>query len=398
MKKNNATSVDLIKKNISDVTAYYSSDLIDSTNAVIRWIIGKRKNGKSYGALKRAIKEYATKKRTSFYLRREKEDIKTQGMSTLFSAHIKNGLVEKYTNGEYNTIIFYNKNWYFAKSKIDKETGIETITRSKTPFMYALALSAAEQYKSSLSDPDCYTIIFDEVLATADAYLPGEWALFVSIYSSLKRDKPDSEFVCYMIGNTLNPFCPYFRNMGINKIYEQKKGTIQIYNFAGSFKMAVELTREEGPANSKLTDGFFWAFDDPTIKMSRDGDWELENFPLMKETDAGEFLDTITPENSIFRFYIIFDDETVMCTVVDDKKGIYCLCHTTNKQLRQKDYENELIYCATPSIRPNIRDTFQQPRDDLDKRINRLYNLNLFRYDENFTGIIVKNFLNQFDE
>lgn len=390
-KKNNAISIDTIEKVVENELDYYSIKPIDETGATIKIIVGTRSNGKSYAVLVKAVESFAKDGITTVFCRRWRSDATATDLGTMFSKLVKNGVIEKATGGKWHDVFYWSNCWYFCN--YDESGNRE---RHSSPFMYFKAINEAERGKSSWSDPNCKRIIFEEFLATADKYIPDEWKKFITVYSSVKRDLPDDQFECYMIGNTLNPMSLYFMNMGIHHIEKQEKGTIQLYNFPGRFKMAVELTREKGPSKSNLVDGFFYAFDDPTIRMTRDGDWEFEQFPLMKEGDIGESFDIITAKNCIFDFYVEYDDYLLKNIIVKDTKGIYVLSHLTNYKLTDKDYNTKLIYRCEPSIRPNIRDTFQKPRDAVDQEINRLFALNLFRYNDNWAGNVMKNFLSEF--
>ena len=44
-----------------------------------------------------------------------------------------------------------------------------------------------------------------------------------------------------MCGNTVSQYCPYFADMGINRVKQMKKGTIDIYRYGDSgLEIAVE--------------------------------------------------------------------------------------------------------------------------------------------------------------
>ena len=385
-------TVSTIIKELDRKDVYYSSKEIDKVNALAKCIVGKRSNGKSFDILSKAILDFYQNDRQTAYVRRWDTDLISVNTKNLFNTHVSKGIVEALTEGKYNSVKYWNRAWYLCN--INKDTGEET--RNNTPFMCGLSLNTAEHNKSGLSLPKCYRMFFDEFIAMAGKYLPNEWSAWANMYSTIKRNKPDDEFELYMVGNTINPFNPYFENMGISHIEEQESGTIQVYQYNNGTKVAVELTAEEGVDNSKENNKLLYAFDDPTLKMITSGCWEFERFPLMKEKDMGVDFDIITKDNALCEFYISMQEYTIKCIIVDDSKGIYCLVHRQYRELTKADYENSLIYQKEPSIRPNVRDTFRQPRDEIDKEINRLYALNLFRYSDNFTGNLLKNYLEQY--
>lgn len=388
-KMSNIKSVSTIVKQLGTVKSYYSSELIDSIVANARLIVGKRANGKSFDILSKAIKDFYQTGRQTAYVRRWDVDLMAINTQNLFKTHVSAGVVRALTDGAWDDVKYWNKSWYLVHT--DDETGEQT--KHNTPFMCGLSLNSAEHYKSGLSVPMCYRMFFDEFIALAGKYLPNEWSAWANMYSTIKRNKPDNEFELYMVGNTINPFNPYFQNMGLMHIEKQEKGTIQVYDYNNGGRVAVELTAEEGPDDPRENNKLLHAFDDPTLKMITDGVWEFEKFPLMKDKDMGEDFDIITKENSVFSFYVVFNGYTLRNIIVNDTKGTYCLTHQYKKELTIDDYRNFLIYQEEPSIRPNVRDTFRQPRDEIDREINRMYACNLFRYSDNFTGNLLKNYL-----
>lgn len=388
-RQHSVVNVYTIRKQLDTTQAFFSSSAIDKIQALARIIVGKRANGKSFDILSKTIKDFHERGRQTAYVRRWDVDLMSVNTQNLFKSHVSCGVVEALTGGEYDDVKYWNKAWYLVKT--DKETGEQK--RHNVPFMCGLSLNSAEHYKSGLSLPMCFRMFFDEFIALAGKYLPNEWSIWANMYSTIKRNKPDDEFELYMVGNTINPFNPYFQNMGLMHIEQQEKGTIQVYDYANGTSVAVELTAEEGPDNPKQNNKLLHAFDDPTLKMITDGVWEFERFPLMKDKDMGEDFDIISKENAVFSFYTVFDDYILKHIIVNDSKGTYCLTHQQKKELTLDDYRDCLIYQEEPSIRPNVRDTFRQPRDEIDREINRMYMCNLFRYSDNFTGNLLKNYL-----
>ena len=388
-KKSNIKTVSTIVKELGTIKGYYSSEVIDSIPANTRFIVGKRANGKSFDILSKAIKDFYQTGRQTAYVRRWDVDLMAINTQNLFKSHVCSGVVKALTNGEWDDVKYWNKAWYLVHT--DEETGEQT--KNNNPFMCGLSLNSAEHYKSGLSVPLCYRMFFDEFISLAGKYLPNEWSAWANMYSTIKRNKSDDEFELYMVGNTINPFNPYFMNMGLMHIEQQKKGTIQVYDYNNGTRIAIELTAEEGPDEPTENNKLLHAFDDPTLKMITDGVWEFEKFPVMKDKDIGEDFDIITKENSLFSFYVVFNDYILRNIIINDTKGIYCLTHQYKKELTEEDYRNYLIYQEEPSIRPNVRDTFIKPRDEIDREIYRMYSCNLFRYSDNFTGNLMKNYL-----
>lgn len=377
-----------IKKYLPDKKKFYSNKLIMSLDPSLIMVYGKRKNGKSFDFLLYVLKRYIEHGYSALYLRRWKKDIMTAYLDTLFNGHVEAGYIKKLTKGKWQDVCYYNKAFYLCNYSEDG-----TRTKDKTPFMYVMCLKDAEHTKSNLNLPNCMTLFFDEFLATAGEYIPGrgkEILLFNTILGTIDRGhKPD--FKVIMIGNTLNNFCPYFQHFGLLHVEQQKPGTIEVYKYANGYTIAVERTDEQGKETKMSDKDYFWAFDDPTSKMTRSGEWEIDEYPLIKQ----EQLDKICDENRILTFFVKFIDEVLQCEIISDTKGIYCFCHRKTTPIR--DWDNDIIYTNDHDIRPNVRDTFEQPRDQLDKAIYKLYSCRLFRYQDSMCGNTLKNYLAQFD-
>ena len=63
-------------------------------------VFGERSNGKTYSVLDYALERYFTNHEELGIVRRYKEDLKGKNGANVFSALVKNGLVEKYSKGE----------------------------------------------------------------------------------------------------------------------------------------------------------------------------------------------------------------------------------------------------------------------------------------------------------
>lgn len=82
--------------------------------------------------------------------------------------------------------------------------------------------------------------VLDEFL-TRSYYLPNEFVLFMNVLSTIIRDRDNVKI--FMMGNTVNQYCPYFAEMGLTHIKEMKKGDIDVYEYGESgLTVAVEYT------------------------------------------------------------------------------------------------------------------------------------------------------------
>lgn len=370
-------------KKVIEVTdkKYWDCHPILATGAKVFMVVGKRSKGKSYQLLWRAVEDFIKTGHTTAWARRWDVDFEKQNTDNMYNTHIKNGMLQELTNGEWTDICYYCKSWYLCKYD---DTGKRI--KAPRPFMYAFSLNTVEHGKSGWNDPDCYRLVMEEFMPTsAQGELPGEWRAWQTLMSTVKRDKSIQDMEVWFLGNTLTLHSTYLQNFGIQHIQDQKPATIQIYSFK-NWDVAVELTGEPGE-NSELQDDFFSAFDDPMANMITAGTWHLENCPTLDEE-----MNPHDRNNIAFRFFVEYDDETIQCDICTDAPGVYVYVHKRT-YINKIDRDNELIYTATPDVRPNVRDTFMAPRDEIDSKIKRLYDIKRFRFQDNFVGDTLTKYL-----
>lgn len=185
---------------------------------------GERSNGKTYSALDYAIERYFKNGEQFAYIRRFGEDVKKKNLSTLLSAHVENSRIQELSNGQYS-LVNYTGGKFICYS-YDESTN--KMVSDKEPMGYAFDLNAMEHHKST-SYPRVTTIIFDEFLSR-QGYLQNEFILFTNTLSTIIRDRANVNI--FMIGNTVNKFCPYFQEMGLSHVKDQAPGTVDVFHHA----------------------------------------------------------------------------------------------------------------------------------------------------------------------
>ncbi len=351
---------------------YYTLNRILEKNADYNIIIGERSNGKTYATLEKIIKDYVQDKKQGAYIRRWKDDILGKRGDNVFNSLVDNGVVSKLTNGEYETIIYTKASWHFAK--YDTET--KRMKADKEPFCYAFALSDMEHDKS-ISYPNVYNIVFDEFL-TRRYYLPDEFIIFMNVLSTIIRDRENIKI--FMLGNTVNKYCPYFDELGIKNIDTMEQGTIDIYTFSNSLSIAVEYCNE---TNKNKKSNKYFSFDNPRLNMITRGKWELAIYPHLPQGYR------IKPNTIIFSFVIVFQNKKLTCEVVQQDDDIFLFVHNKTSEIK----DNELVYTMDYTPYMNCRKTFLTPIDKIDKKIKMFFATNRVFYQSNDIGEIVHNYL-----
>lgn len=337
-------------------------------------VFGERSNGKTYSALDYALERRAKTGEQFAYIRRWGEDIRRKNLSTLFDGHIKNGRVEQLTGGQYSSVNYTSNKFYFERYNEDG-----TKTTAETPAGFAFDLNSMEHYKST-SFPGVTTIIFDEFMSR-NGYLPNEWVLFMNALSTIIRHRNDVKII--MLGNTVNKYCPYFTEMGLEHIGDQKPGTIELYHYGGSnLQVVCEYTPSSAQRGGKESDVYF-AFDNPELQMITGGAWEIAIYPHLNVK--------IRPADVVQDFFVIFNGETIHGQVIANDSGDFVFMHKKTTPI--KDENNDIVYTTVPDERANFRMCLTKRGDSLSRYImKQLREGNIF-YSTNEVGEVFRNYV-----
>lgn len=364
---------------------YYSLDKILKKKAQYNVIFGKRSNGKTYAVLERMIKLYFTKGIEGAYIRRNQEDLKGKNGSTLFNNHVQNGLIEKYSKGVWTDIYYYGKRWYFCRYEED-DKGHKQIIKDEKPFCYGFVLSGMEHDKST-SYPRVGLICFDEFLSRSN-YLPDEFILLMNCLSTITRLRTNVEI--YMLGNTVNKYCPYFAEMGLKNVKTMQQGAIDVYRYGESdLKVAVEYTHPNTGATGK--GNVLFAFDNPKLQMITHGDWEIDIYPHLPFK--------YTKEDIIYTYFIEFDGERLQCEIIrggTDEEGKRINAVITFIHLKTSEWkhpEKDVIFSPEISPLKNHYTRITKPVDKRTEKIAECLRKDKVFYQNNEVGEIVNNYL-----
>ena len=356
-------------------TKFYSLKNILKKKAQYNMIIGERSNGKTYGCLKYALERYFKYGDEIGYIRRWKEDVRGKRATQLFAALVADGVVSKLTNGEYSSVDSYAGKFYLC----NYDENLKKTIRAPQPFCYGFALTDMEHDKS-ISFPNIRTIIFDEFL-TRKMYLPDEFVTFMNTLSTIIRHRDD--VTIFMLGNTVNKYCPYFKEMGLDKIENMEQGRIDVYKYGQTdLKVAVEYC-DNAQRQSKASDVYF-AFNNPKLQMITGGKWEIDLYPHLPTK--------YRPSEVVFTYFIDFDDNLLQCEVVDNGKDIFTFIHRKTTEIKNED---DLVYRLVQSSRPNILMNICKPFNKVTQMVWKMFQMDKVFYQDNEVGEIVRNYLGQ---
>lgn len=352
---------------------YYSLDAIERLCAIYNVIIGKRSNGKTYACLEKIIKDYAETGKQGAYLRRYREDFRGKRGDQLFAAHVSNGLISEVTNGEWNSVKYYAGRWYFSKfdSVLNKDV------RDNEPFCFGFSLSEMEHDKST-SYPDITTIVFDEFI-TRQYYLPDEFVLFMNVLSTIIRGRFD--VTIYMLGNTVNKYCPYFKEMGLRHVDEMELGTIDLYKY-GDSELTVAVERCDDPESSKKSNKYF-TFDNPSLQMITGGAWEIDIYPHLPMK--------YVKRDILLIYFIMFNDYILQCEIVVKDDCIFTYIHRKTTEIQNPD--EDIVFTTDHSPRPNFSRNILKPSYEVHRKISNFFKAEKVFYQDNEVGELVRNYL-----
>ena len=354
---------------------FYTLDNILSHNADYNMIYGERSNGKTTAVLRYALEDHIKSGYTNqlAIVRRWEEDFKGKNGQQMFENIVHLGWVEDFTKGKYNSIYYYSQRWFLS---CYDEFGNKT-AQAETPFALGFSITSEEHYKST-SYPNIKTVLFDEFI-TRQYYLPEEFVKFQNLLSTIIRLRTDVKI--FMCGNTINKFCPYFAEMGLNGIKKQKKGTIDIYTYGEStLKVAVEYS--DFPSKKKESNKYF-AFDNPKLEMITNGGWEIDIYPHLPAK--------YKPKDILYQFFILFDNEKLHGNIISVDDVVFLYMHRKTTPI--KEDTEWLVYQQSPDYRRNYRTNILKPYKKVDRYITDLINRKKIFYQDNEVGEIMNNYI-----
>lgn len=174
-------------------SSYYDFGPILSRNAVYNFILGARGLGKTYGAKRKAIRDFRDKGNQFIYLRRYNTELKS--VKTTFIADIAHEFPELQFR-------LQGEELQARRTGADDKRAWETMC-------YFVALSKSQQ-KKSVSYPLVKTIIFDEFIIDRGVihYMANEVKAFNDFYSTVDRYKDKTRVI--FLANSVSIMNPYF--------------------------------------------------------------------------------------------------------------------------------------------------------------------------------------------
>lgn len=362
-----------MKTKAEDKMKFYSLTPILEKNADYNVIFGERSNGKTYAVLEYGLKRYLQTGEQMAYIRRWREDLRGKRADSLFANHVNNGLIEKLTCGKFNEVFYMSGKWWLSSYNPETKKRVP----DDKPFCFGFCLSEQEHDKSS-SFPGVTTIVFDEFL-TRRYYLPDEFMLFMNVLSTIIRQRDNVKV--FMLGNTVNKYCPYFAEMGLKQVGVMEQGTIDIYRF-GEHGATVAVEYTASVVKHKASNKYF-CFDNQNLEMITGGKWELAVYPHLPVK--------YKPKDVEFIYFIVFGDVVLQANVIQVEDQNFTYIHAKTTPI--KDPEESLIYSLEMNGKPNYKRRLISTATELERRIAMYYATDKVFYQNNEIGEIVRNYI-----
>lgn len=343
---------------------YYTIDGNLKVDANYRILLSERNVGKSY-ALKKYVVENAYKSgytKRFMYLRRYDRDITASHCTKYFG----DTPVEKITKGEYEAIVYYRGDFFFANMNR------KTFKYEKGPLIgYACALNNAEHYKSLVYN-DVEDIIFEEFI-TDNLYLDNEPTQLQEFVSTVARER---DVNVWLLGNKIDRVCPYFEEWELTNALKQEPGTIDKYTYTrhnedgteGQTIVTVEQCSVAGTASSM--------FFGNAAKSITGGEWaskEKPHLPRPYETYTKLYEVELKDCGFSFVLNLLIDEDTGGCFVYVYPKSSKTQRHITRIITTE--------FSTDPLTTSGLNDTVRA-----EHMMRMLVNTNKVCYSDNMTG------------
>lgn len=288
-------------------------------------------------------------------------------------------ILERRTKGKWNSIRYYQRAFYLEYIDKDDEKNNRV---DKDPFCYTASLNEDEHNKGG-GYPNVNTFFFDEFIARG-YYLPNEFTKFMNTISTVVR--ADDKLRIFMCGNTINRFCQYFEDMGLYRVKNQRKGTIDVYQF-GEENLSVCVEYTDSPSKKSKSDVYF-AFDNPKLKMITSGDWEISLYPHLPI----EYFVTDVK----YMYFVNFDKEILQCEIIyvnrkNETPVLFTYVHRKTTEI--KDDGKYIVYQKDYSPKENYSRKLNRPKNQVEQRIWNFFQKEKVFYQDNTVGETMRSYL-----
>lgn len=372
---------------------YWEVDGLISEKAQYYMALSNRGPGKTYSVLKRGLKRYIESgyKKEMCYIRRYDDDLRPGKAGRCFSNIVRNGEVEKLTDGKFNTIVYKGHSWYLGRN----DEGAKYI--SPVPFCHGFSINNQDDWKSA-GFPDVKTIVTDEFITDHDEANPQifkDWKNLINTIirsgtvlledgTSREMTKEELEDIeIFLLGNMVNTDSIFLEEMGLHDVINQEVGTIATYKYPGNVRTTVRVEVIKNLNKSKPTDIFFEAFEGNSSGFIISTGWDIPEYP-------GKPMD-FDKEDILVSFFIDYAHCLMKCDIIEKDDSVFIF--VTKKTTLLKYPDDELVYRTERTPKPTSRCNIYTPETNYERKILELINTGRVYFQSNEIGNKFYNYL-----
>lgn len=222
-------------------------------------IYGEREDGKSYSVKRECIENYKLNKKRFVYIRRTHQQIVRKNMIKVFDD------MQDLAQKQLGSKIYFDSQESFY---IINESGEREIIGYHTSLQDAMLVK-------SIPMVDVSMILFDEFIDYT--YFDNEISMFLHTISTICRP-PNINVKIYMLGNTINKDCPYFKLFGIDTRNIKQGEAYFIKHTLGVSATVYHTPTKVDDIITKIKHNEYIGFDDnDSVNMIMFGEWEYQH-------------------------------------------------------------------------------------------------------------------------
>lgn len=313
------------------------------------------------------------------YVRQTETMIMPKSTQDLFSTILRYEYVSAITEGEYDTIFYKSRRYYFAKS----DDAGRIVDVAPDPFMFCCCVEKAMDLKSSHNAPTGDLILFDEFIGKY--YYQNEFVRFCDLAKTIIRGRHSPIFV--FAANTINPHSTYYNELEIYDVVQRlHTGEHDIVTTSKGTKIYVEIigTTVEKKRKTSIVNQLFFGFKNPLLaSITGEDSWAINNYQHIPEIQEDEE----QPEIVSRSLYIYHSNKYVRLDIVQHQTlGICIYAHWATKT------HNDSII-LTDEMRFDRRYQYLLGRGKVENFVKKCLYENRIYYATNDIGAFVENYV-----
>ena len=289
----------------------------------------------------------------------------------LFRTILDYGYIDKITEGEYNSVKYISRAYYYYNT--------ETDTIASEPFCDCLSIDNNDKYVSSYNAPTGDIIIFDEFISRK-YYHQNEFVDFEDLVKTIIRDRQSPIIV--MLANTIDIYNEYYKELEIyDYVQTMHMGQSEIITTEMGTRIYFALLTGKNTDNKKRHNLQYFGFKNPRLNSIRGGDWAIKSYPHIPK-----FLKNNRPQTLINNRYIAYNNILLHIEIVNNNSVPCAFIYESTKI-----YPDSVVYTNTTPHTRNER--YGYGYTNTDRFIWTLKNRNLFFYANNTVGEKLRNYI-----